>query len=84
MQLKLKKIKKVICVIFALLLPHSDKCSNDIRYYVCVVFQNHQTYEEFVTAPYLEVFVRSFASDPDIESVFFTRDITYVPESDIN
>lgn len=74
-------MKKLLCLILALLLTHSDNCKSDLRYYVAIVFQNGQCYEEFMTAPYLEVIAREFASDSSIESVFFTRDINYVPNS---
>lgn len=74
-------MKRFICLTFALLLTHSDKCNSDLRYYVAIVFQNGQCYEEFMPSPYLEVIAREFVSDSSIESVFFTRDINYVPNS---
>lgn len=74
-------MKRFICLIFALLLTHSDNSKSDLRYYVAIVFQNGQCYEEFMPAPYLEVIAREFSYNSSIESVFFTRDINYVPNS---
>lgn len=77
-------MKKLLCFILGLLLTHSDNFNSDLRYYVCIIFQNGQTYEEFMPSPYLEVIAREFVADSSIESVFFTRDINYVPESNTN
>ena len=77
-------MKKLLCFILVLLLTHSNNCNSDLRYYVAIVFQNGQCYEEFMPAPYLEIIAREFASDPSIESVFFTRDINYVPNSTLD
>lgn len=77
-------MKKLLCLIVALLLTHSDKCCSDIRYYVAIVFQDGSCYEEYMTSSNIQNVVCDFASDSSIESVFFTRDINYVPSSTFN
>lgn len=68
-------MKRLICIILALLLYHSDSSKNTVKYYVAITFQNGQCYEEYMYGPYLELVVRSFVSDSSIESVFITRDL---------
>lgn len=77
-------MKKILCVLFALLLFHSDYSYNGVKYYVCVIYQNGQIYEEFMNGPYLELVVRDFVFDSSLESVFITRDINYVRQSESN
>lgn len=68
-------MKRFICLTLGLLLFHSDYCNNDIKFYCAITLQNGQCYEEYFNAPYLELIVRDFASDSNIESVFITRDL---------
>lgn len=68
-------MKRFICLLFALLLYHSDSSKNTIKYYIAITFQNGQCYEEYMNGPYLEIVIREFVSDSSIESVFITRDL---------
>lgn len=74
-------MKKLLCIIFALLVTHTDSCYNTLKYYVCLSFQDGSSYEEFMNGCYLEIVVRDFVHDPSFESVFITRDL-YVRQTD--
>ena len=71
-------MKRLLCLILALLLTHSDHSRSMIKYYCAITFQDHTCYEEMLLAPYLELVIRDFVSDSNIESVFISRDIYYV------
>lgn len=66
-------MKRLICLLVALLLPQSF--ISDIRYYTAITFQDGTCYEEYFSAPYLELVVRDFCDDTSIESIFITRDL---------
>lgn len=71
-------MKRLLCAIFALLLTHSDKSHNSVKYYVGITFENGSLYEEYMNGPYLELVVRDFVLDSNIESVFITRDLCVI------
>lgn len=77
-------MKKFICLIFALLLTHSDKCNSEIKYYTYIFFTTGQVYEEYFNAPYLEILVRQFVTDSSIQSVTITKFPNYVHKTDID
>ena len=68
-------MKRFLCFLFALLLYHSDSCSNTTKYYVSITFQDGSNYDEYMNGPYIELVVRDFVSNSTIESVFITRDL---------
>lgn len=68
-------MKRVICLIVALLLTHSDYCYDNLQYYCAITFQDGSCYEQYFIAPYLELVVRDFVRDSSIESLFITRDL---------
>ena len=74
-------MKRLLCIILALLLTHSDKSNNSIKYYVGITFQDQSYYHEYMNGPYLELVIRDFVTDSSIESVFITRDL-YVRQTD--
>ena len=61
-------MKRFLCFILALLLTYSDHSKSMIKYYCAVIFQDHTCYEEMFLAPFLELIIRDFVSDPNIES----------------
>lgn len=73
-------MKRLICLLVALLLFHSDKCNDNIKYYCCITFQDGTAYEEYFYPMYLELVIRDFVTDSNIESVFFTRDLCVIDQ----
>lgn len=72
-------MKRFICFLFVLLSFPSSSLQD--KYYVCVVFQDNTCYEEFMDLSSLKSIISDFYSDSSLESVFVTRDISYVPKS---
>ena len=77
-------MKRLLCLVVALLLTYSDHSRSMIKYYCAVTFQDHSCYEEMFLAPFLELIIRDFVSDPNIESVFISRDINYVHKTNFD
>lgn len=70
---------KRLCLIFVLLLFNTNHSLNDTRYYVAVIYQNQQCYEEFMSKEDFIKLVDCFYEDSDLESLFITRDICAIP-----
>lgn len=73
-------MRRLLCLLFALLLTHSDRCNTDIRYCVVVVMQDHSSYTEYMNPCYLELMVRDFCCNECMESIFITRDLCVIDQ----
>lgn len=69
-------MKKLLCFFLLIFVPLPTQ---EIKFYCCVIMQDGSCYEEYLSEFALKVVVSDFCADSNIESVFVTRDISYVP-----
>lgn len=74
-------IKKILLSLLGLLLIHSDSAVTRPRFYVAITMQNGRLFHEFAPINALHYIVADFVDTPSIESVFITRDILDVYQS---
>lgn len=74
-------MKKIFLSLLGLLFLHSDSAINRPRYYVAIIMQNGRVFHEFAPINALHYIVTDFVDTPSIESVFITRDIPDVFQS---
>lgn len=69
-------MKKLCLTLFFLVFPLIKVIEYKTpKYYVCVVFQDQSTYEEYMSYSSLCVLLRDFDKHSTIESLFITRDL---------
>lgn len=74
-------MKKILLFLLGLLMVHSDIAINRPRYYVAIIMHNGSVFHEFAPINALHYIVTDFVDTPSIESVFITRDIPDVYQS---